>query len=428
MSRRLETMRLAGTRLTARSLTRAWIQSWYGTSGMQRTPAIHSRVMPSKQTSLNLSDGKWNLASPVHGCCRLTRFTRWSPNTLTNSGSDPELVQVGLLEEVVAVAGVHGDVDQRGLAQDLEGNEGAGRTEAPDAPPQVGEPRGLLAGHLDHDVAHFDARAVGRRSRCDSRDDELRASVGGVHAEPRTRLAPWAAKLQHVVEDGLEVVDRHQHVSLQHAAVDLLLDQQRADGEELAVGADERGAAPLRMRRGRIDRLVEHVLPVAGELALSEHRGAQRARPTAVARDHHVLADAAGARGASRERPYAELGEGLHQPEAGGLIVAERKRRHHDALVGGEPDGARLGDEVADGEDEAVVADHDAVADALGAEDLRGERVLRDLRAQLHDRVERAVQVEAPVLRTRAHLHRELPVAFLRHKEDEGIGSEARFY
>ena len=27
---------------------------------------------------------------------------------------------------------------------------------------------------------------------------------------------------------------------------------------------------------------------------------------------------------------------------------------------------------VADGEDEAVVADHDAVADAFGAEDLRG--------------------------------------------------------
>jgi hypothetical protein len=39
--------------------------------------------------------------------------------------------------------------------------------------------------------------------------------------------------------------------------------------------------------------------------------------------------------------------------------------------------------------------------------------------AQLHDRVERSVEVEAPVLGTRAHLHRELPVAFFRHEKDE---------
>ena len=44
-------------------------------------------------------------------------------------------VQVGFLEEVVAVAGVDRHIDQRGLAQQLEGNEGACGTEAPDAPP-----------------------------------------------------------------------------------------------------------------------------------------------------------------------------------------------------------------------------------------------------------------------------------------------------
>src|SRR3954468_20392026 len=415
-----------GARLTAGSLTSAWMRSWYGTSATQRTPAIRWRVTASRQRFLNRSDGKWNRASPAHGCSALARLMLWIPNSgsepdlvfayaRTRSGSDPELVQVGLFEEVVAVAGVHGEVDQRRFAQDLEGNEGAGGTEAPDAPPEVGEPEGPCAGHLDHDVAHLHARAFRGRPRCDSGDHELRARLRRVHAEPRPRLAPGTAELQHVVEDRLEVVDRYQHVSLQHAAVDLFLDEQRSDGEKLSVGAEERGAAPLRMRRRRVDRLVEHVLPVAGELTLREHRGAQRARPAAVTRDHHVLADAAGAGAAARERPHAELGEGLHQSEPGGLIVAERKRRHHHALVRGEPDGACLGDEVADGQDEAVVADYDAVADALGAEDLRGERVLRNLRAQLHDRVERPVQVEAPVLRTRAHLHRELPVAFFRH-------------
>src|SRR5678815_2446680 len=146
MSKRSEAMRPTGMRLTAVSLTRAWIPSLCRTFGTLRTPVIRSRATPSRQGFLNLSDGKWSRASRAHGCCRLLRFTLWSPNTPTTSGSDPELVEVGLLEEVVAVAGVHGQVDKRGLAQDLEGNEGAGGTEAPDAPPQVGEPRGLLAG------------------------------------------------------------------------------------------------------------------------------------------------------------------------------------------------------------------------------------------------------------------------------------------
>src|SRR5207244_12293233 len=52
----------------------------------------------------------------------------------------------------------------------------------------------------------------------------------------------------------------------------------RADAEQLAVGADQRRAAPLRMRPRREERLVEHVFPVAGELALGEHRGLQRVR------------------------------------------------------------------------------------------------------------------------------------------------------
>src|ERR1041384_143052 len=268
MSRRSQPTRLNAMRLTRTCLSSAWIHSWYRTSATLPTPAIRLRVTLSRQASLSLSDGKWSRANRVHGRCHLLLFTQCGPNTRTNSGSDPELVQVGLLEEVVAVAGVDRDVDERRLAQDLERNDGAGRAHAPHAPPGVGEPRGLLAGHLDHDVADLHARAFGRRAGCDARDDELRARLGGVHAEPGTRLAPGAPQAQ--------------HVSLQHAAVALFLDQQRTDGEELAVGADERGAAPLRMGGGGVDGFVEHVLPVAGELALREHRRAPRARPAAA--------------------------------------------------------------------------------------------------------------------------------------------------
>jgi hypothetical protein len=169
------------------------------------------------------------------------------------------------------------------------------------------------------------------------------------------------------------------------------------------------------VRGRRVDRFVQQVFPIAGELALGEHRRAQRPRAPAVPGNDDVLADAAGGGGPARERPHGELAERLHQAEARRLVVAERKRRHHHALVRGEPDRARLGDEVADGEDESVVPDHHAVADALRAEDLGGEGVLWDLGAKLHHRVEGTVEIEAPVLRPRAHFGRELPVGGLCH-------------
>src|SRR5437588_5099803 len=54
---------------------------------------------------------------------------------------------------------------------------------------------------------------------------------------------------------------------------------------------------------------------------------------------------------------------------------------------------------------------------ALGAEDLRGERVFRDLGAQADDAIERAAEIEAPLLLPRPHLHRKRPFAFFRHAQ-----------
>src|SRR3981189_1972522 len=99
-------------------------------------------------------------------------------------------------------------------------------------------------------------------------------------------------------------------------SIDFLLHQQRAEREEIAARADERRAAPLRMRRRGEDRLVEHVLPVARELALGEDGGLERVLAAALARDDHVLAQAAGRGAAARDGIYAELAERLHQAEA----------------------------------------------------------------------------------------------------------------
>ena len=272
----------------------------------------------------------------------------------------------------------------------------------------------LGAGHFEHRVAHACAGALGRAAGREAGDDQPLARFGGVHAEPRSRRALHAPGLHHVIEDRPQEIDRHEHVALDRARVDLLLNEKRADRGELAVGADQRRAAPLRVRRRGEERLVEHVLPVAGELALREYCRFQGVRAPAVSGHHYVLADADRRRAAALDRLHAKFAERLHQPESRRLVVGEHRAAHHRALRGREPDDACLGDEIADREDQAVL-DDDAVAGALGAEDRRGESVLRDLGPQQHHGVERAIEVEAPVLGPRPHLGRERPVLLLSH-------------
>ncbi len=62
--------------------------------------------------------------------------------------------------------------------------------------------------------------------------------------------------------------------------------------------------------------------------------------------------------------------ERLHQAEAGLLVVAEHMTGRDAAVAEGQPDLLGLGDQIADRENDAVVADEDAVAGALGTERL----------------------------------------------------------
>jgi hypothetical protein len=83
---------------------------------------------------------------------------------------------------------------------------------------------------------------------------------------------------------------------------------------------------------------------------------------------------------------------------------------HGGAVVGRQPDGLGLGDQIADGEDEPVLADDHSVSGPLGAQNRRGERVLRDLGAQQYHRVERSLEVEAHILRFRLQVLGKSPV------------------
>src|SRR5882757_2580659 len=124
---------------------------------------------------------------------------------------------------------------------------------------------------------------------------------------------------------------------------------ERADAQQLAILADEPGAAPEWMGGRREDRLIEQIFPVTREFLLADD-----------ARDHRLFAIAASdddgiaqfrlARATELQRRQAEPVERLHEPKAGLLIEGERVGRDDAAVCAGEPDALRLGDEIADGQ------------------------------------------------------------------------------
>ena len=158
--------------------------------------------------------------------------------------------------------------------------------------------------------------------------------------------------------------------------------------------SSERGAAPFRVRRRREQRLVEQVFPETGEFALGEYRGLQRVRASAMADDEDVVVF-----GDRRDRPALEDGpsraaQRLDEAEARRKVVGERVALHDRSVVTGQPDRRRLGDQVADRQGQAVVPDHDAVAETFGSEYRGSERVVRHLGAQRDNGVECGLEIE----------------------------------
>src|SRR5439155_21574370 len=93
------------------------------------------------------------------------------------------------------------------------------------------------------------------------------------------------------------------------------------------------------------------------------------------------------------------------------------------SAVSAEPDHLRLGDQVPDGKDQAVPADHHAAADALGAEDRGGKGVVRHLGAQHDHRVECCGKVEMQLLGAWLQSRRNGPIASIRHNQLKTIAT-----
>src|SRR3954454_15107779 len=100
--------------------------------------------------------------------------------------------------------------------------------------------------------------------------------------------------------------------------------------------------------------------------------------PTAGAADHHLLADAGGARLSERQRWQVYAGQCLHQPEARLLVIAEYVTGCRLPVAEREPNLIGLRDQITDGEHHAVLANEDAVAGTLGPKRLGRERVRRN--------------------------------------------------
>jgi hypothetical protein len=128
------------------------------------------------------------------------------------------------------------------------------------------------------------------------------------------------------------------------------------------------------MGRRDEDRVVEQIFPIAGELLLRHDAGLDG--PVHAVGEHDGIADPGLCRVAEIQRREPKMAKRLDEPEAGLLVVGERVRRDETPVLAGQPDFLGLGDQIADGEHQAILADDHAAALAAGAEHRGGEGVI----------------------------------------------------
>src|SRR2546430_11720595 len=81
-----------------------------------------------------------------------------------------------------------------------------------------------------------------------------------IRRPPRSTLFPYPTLFRSVAGHAVALAGR-------------VTDDQRADTDQLAVAADQGRAAPVGDRRRREQRVLDHVFPVADELALRDNIG-----------------------------------------------------------------------------------------------------------------------------------------------------------
>ena len=134
-------------------------------------------------------------------------------------------------------------------------------------------------------------RKPGLRRRAafgDAHDHDLAIALGRKGSEPRARRLADLSAGQQIVEDRRQQIDRHDHVDVGGLAVPAHLQPQRADAQQLAVRTDQRRAAPPGMGGRDEDRLVQQILPIAGEFLLGDD--GRLDRPADPVGQHHGIA------------------------------------------------------------------------------------------------------------------------------------------
>lgn len=242
------------------------------------------------------------------------------------------------------------------------------------------------------DVAALQAGAVGRTAIADAANHELAHVLDREDAEPGTRRRRQSALRHQLLEDRLEPVDGHVHVAGEgrRARTQRLLHQQRADAQQRAVVADQCRATPQRIGRHGEDRVVQKVFPVAGKLAAASDLHLERRLLATHARNVGLAAQLQRIGIAEHQMFQPDRLLGADQAEAAFVVVADDVGGPVVAIDVGDGDGVGFHDQVADGDDQAILADQDTVALALCAQRLGRAAVLRDGGAQADHRRERA--------------------------------------
>jgi hypothetical protein len=140
--------------------------------------------------------------------------------------------------------------------------------------------------HPQHNVARAQICPLRGPAIGKPQNGDVAADLGGIDTKPGAWRPVGAPDREQVAKDGLQQIDRHDHVDVLKTPLRAgLLDLQGADSDEVAGGADHRRPAPIGMCGGCEERFVEHVLPIAGELLFGDDaRGNRLLTPASVTR------------------------------------------------------------------------------------------------------------------------------------------------
>ena len=161
-------------------------------------------------------------------------------------------------------------------------------------------------------------------------------------------------------------------------------DRQGADADQAAGAVHQPGAAELREGRTGVDRRIQQIFPAAGELAAAADGRRRHPAGAVMAQDQRLVADLQAGGVAQRQRPGIQRHQGPHQAEAGVEVVGQDFRRQPATAMIDDIYRGRFQDQIADGQDQTVLADHHAVAGPALAEDLGRHRIAGHGRFQPH--------------------------------------------